>query len=416
MNNSPDERMLSYDDLVNDMASGCRLRNEWKIGIEHEQFVFRRDTGAALPYDGQPGIRQILEAFREYGWQGEEKNGYLIELKRDGAMVTLEPGGQIELAGGPHKTLSGVKDEAEKFYAEFNQIADRLGFGILARGFHPEWTRADIHWMPKERYKIMGPYMEQRSAHGVDMMIRTCGAQINLDFESEADMIKKYRVALGLQPIVTALMANSSTVEGKDSGYKCFRSFIWTETDPERCGVPEFIFSDEMSFARYVDYALDVPMYFIRRNGHHINVAGQSFRDFLNGELKGHEGEFPVIEDWHDHLTTLFPEVRLKKYLEFRGPDSTEAPLVYAMTAFWTGILYDSEALNSAYALIRDWKAQEHIRIRNEVPKYGLDTLAIGNRTLRDIAVEAISISKVGLKRFEADSVSFLEPFMHRMA
>ena len=287
--------MLTYDDLVNDMARGCKPRDQWRIGIEHEQFVFIKDTGASLPYDGAPGIKQILEAFvSDFNWTGVEKNGQLIELRRDGASITLEPGGQIELSGAPHKTLRDMKIEAERYYSELRSIGEKLGFGIMAKGFHPNWTRDQIHWMPKERYKIMGPYMASKSRHGVDMMIRTCGTQINLDFSDEADMIKKYRVGLALQPIVTALMANSSQVEGKDSGYKTYRSFIWTETDPERCGVPEFIFSDKMSFARYVDYALDVPMYFIMRGGHHVNVAGQSFRDFMQGKLKGHENDFPT--------------------------------------------------------------------------------------------------------------------------
>ncbi len=408
--------MLTYQDLVNDMASGVKPRDQWKIGIEHEQFVFNSASGKALPYDGAPGIRQILEALKAYGWTGEEKNGYLIELKRNGAMVTLEPGGQIEIAGGPHATLAAVKAEAEKFHAELRAVGEKLGFGILARGFHPTWTRADIHWMPKERYQIMGPYMEKRSAHGVDMMIRTCGAQINLDFESEADMIKKYRVALGLQPIVTALMANSNQVEGRDSGYQSFRSFIWTETDPERCGVPPFVFSDDMGFARYVDYALDVPMYFIRRNGHYINVAGQSFRDFLQGKLKGHEGEYPDMDDWHDHLTTLFPEVRLKSYLEFRGPDSTAPELVYAMAAFWTGLFYDQSALDTAWTLIEDLSGNDHIRIRNDVPKHGLQTRVRDGQTLHGLALQLLPIVKGGLEKFEPDAAAYIDAFERLLA
>lgn len=415
MNSSPkgQQRMLTYDDLVNDMKNGCKPKADWRIGIEHEQFVFRLDNEQSLPYDGQPGIRQILECFKsDYGWNGQEKNDHLIELHQDGASITLEPGGQIELSGAPHRTLKEMKAEADKFYVELKAIAQKLGLGILAKGFHPNWIRDQIHWMPKERYKIMGPYMASKSRHGVDMMIRTCGAQINLDFSSEDDMIKKYRVGLGLQPIVTALMANSSQVEGKDSGYKTYRSFIWTETDPERCGVPEFIFSNEMSFARYVDYALDIPMYFIMRNGHHVNVAGQSFRDFMNGNLKGHENDFPDIDDWHDHLSTLFPEVRLKSYLEFRGPDSASSDLVYAMSAFWTGIFYDQTALGKAYKLIENWSGQDHIRIRNEVPKYGLETLVPKGRFLKDLAKDAIQIAQSGLQNFEPEAKQDLDPFI----
>ncbi len=410
------QRMLTYDDLVNDMASGCKPREQWKIGIEHEQFLFRKDSGKSLPYDANPGIRQVLENFAaDYGWQGIEKNGNLIELRRDGASITLEPGGQIELSGAPYKTLQAVKDEADKYYAELNLIAEKLGLGIMAKGFHPDWSRDQVHWMPKERYKIMGPYMSSKSRHGVDMMIRTCGTQINMDFESEADMIKKYRVGLALQPIVTALMANSSQVEGKDSGYKTYRSFIWTETDPDRCGVPEFIFTDEMSFARYVDYALDVPMYFIMRGGHHVNVAGQSFRDFMKGELKGHEGDFPSIDDWHDHLTTLFPEVRLKTYLEFRGPDSAPPPLVYAMTAFWTGILYNDQALNEAASLIENIAPHEHVRIRNDVPRYGLDTKINDPSDLRNLARKTLEIAEKCLKFYEPSSALDLQHFIEKL-
>lgn len=404
--------MLTYEDLVNDMAGGCKARTGWRIGIEHEQFVFLKENGLPLPYDGAPGIRQILERFRgDYGWTGEEKDGYLIELRRDGASITLEPGGQVELSGAPHVTLSAMKAEAERYYSELRAIGDALGFGILARGFHPAWTRDDIHWMPKERYRIMGPYMASKSSHGVDMMIRTCGAQINLDFSSEEDMVKKYRVALGLQPVVTALMANSSEVEGRPSGYKSFRSFIWTETDPDRCGVPEFVFEEGMGFARYVDYALDVPMYFIIRNGHYVNVAGKSFRDFMKGELEGHEGEFPGLSDWRDHLTTLFPEVRLKTYLEFRGPDSARAELVYAMAAFWTGIFYDGAALDRAASLIAPLSAKDHVRIRNDVPKDGLATRVDAARDLKDLARDAMAIAADGLRRFEQDALRNLDAF-----
>lgn len=400
--------MLTYMDLVNDMTSGCRPRKEWKIGIEHEQFVFNIQNNAPLPYDGSPGIKQILEAFEAYGWHRHEKNGYLIEMEREGALITLEPGGQMELAGSAHKTLHAVKAQADRFYQEFKEIGAKLGFGILAKGFHPAWTREDVHRMPKERYGIMEPYMLATNKHGVDMMIRTCGAQVNMDFSSEEDMIKKFRVGLAIQPVVTALMANSNLVEGQDSGYKSFRSFIWTETDPARCGVPAFIFSDEMSFARYVDYALDVPMYFIIRDGHHVSMIGKSFRDFMKEESA-------VIGDWHDHLTTLFPEIRLKKYLEFRGPDSTDKAEVYAMAAFWAGIYYNDTALDAAWELIKDWSAQDHERIRNEVPKLGLETTT-PNGTLRDLGLKAIEVAKKGLQVFEPEAVGDLDVFIKKLS
>lgn len=404
--------MLTYQDLVNDMRSGSKPRADWRIGTEHEQFVYNLKTGEPLPYDGAPGIKQILEAFiAEYGWNGHEKNGYLVELERDGNLVTLEPGGQVEIASAPYSSLVDLKSHTDVFYLELAELGEKLGFGILARGTHPEWTRAQIKWMPKERYRLMGPYMEKRSQHGVDMMILTCGAQINLDFESEADMVKKYRVALGLQPLVTALMANSRTVQGKDSFYESFRSFIWTETDPDRCGVPEFVFDEDMSFARYVDYALSVPMYMIVRDGEHIDMLGKSFRDYMEGKLSAHTSETATIEDWHYHLTTVFTEVRLKKYLEFRGPDSTEPPLVYAMAAFWTGIMYDQQALDAAAKLIESWSGADHARIRNDVPKHGLDTKLPNDQTLRELAPQALTLAGQGLRNFEAGTKDWLTPF-----
>lgn len=408
--------MLTYNDLVNDMRSGCKKPLEWRIGIEHEQFVYDANTGLPLPYDGQPGIYQILNCFiTDFGWEGVEKNGYLIELKRDGALITLEPGGQVEIATSPHQTLGQMKRQADRFYDEFGRVAAKLNFGILAKGFHPEWRRDQIQWMPKDRYRIMGPYMETRSAHGVDMMIRSCGAQINLDFSSENDMVKKFRVALGLQPVITALMANSHIVEGRESGYRCYRSFIWTETDPARCGVPEFVFENDMSFSRYVDYALDVPMYFIIRGGRYIDATGQSFRDFMDGKLKNHLGIYPDINDWHDHLTTLFPEVRLKSYLEFRGPDSTDKEQLYAMSAFWTGIFYDSQALDRAYQLIEGMSGKDHTRVRNNVPLAGLETEFRPDQTLKELGLVAMEIARAGLGVFEPAAVEDLNPFFKKL-
>jgi glutamate--cysteine ligase len=390
--------MLTYEDLITDMQSGCKPREAWRIGIEHEQFLFDTASGAPLPYEGQKSIKAVLEGLiKSNGWSPVHVNGHLIALKKNGANITLEPGGQIELSGSPLATLEDVRREAEDYYAALKSVTASLGIGILAAGFHPEWRREDIHRMPKERYGIMAPYMEKVGQYGVDMMLRTCGVQINLDFSSEADMVKKYRVALGLQPVMTALLANSSRVEGKDSGYISFRSHVWTDTDPARTGVPRFVFEDGMGFSRYIDWALDVPMYFIIRDGHYINVAGQSFRDFMMGHLSGHKGVFPDLEDWHDHLTTLFPEVRLKTYLELRGMDSVDAPLVHAMTAFWTGILYHDAALDQAWDLIRDWPVDAHLRLRNEVPKEGLDAMLPGGGHLRNMALETIQLARMGL-------------------
>lgn len=414
--NTSRQSMLTYQDLVNDMASGCKPRSDWRIGIEHEQFVYNLRTGEPLPYDGSPGIKQILESFiSDYSWEGHVKNGYLIELKRDGAFITLEPGGQIELAGSPLSTVAQVQSEAEVYYKELAAIGEKLGFGILARGFHPQWSRSQIQWMPKERYRIMGPYMETLSKHGVDMMILTCGAQINLDFDSEADMIMKYRVGLGLQPLVTALMANSNLAHGKESGYKSFRSFIWTETDPDRCGVPEFVFDEDMGFGKYVDYALDVPMYLIVRDGHHHSVLGQSFRDFMRGELKGYEGDIATLDDWHYHLTTLFPEIRLKSYLEFRGPDSATPAEIYAMSALWTGLLYDPRTLAAAAQLIEGWSGADHTRIRNDVTRSGLETICPDGKTLRTLGDKVLTLAMQGLEQTEPAAQQYLHIFKQQL-
>jgi glutamate--cysteine ligase len=391
--------MLTYDDLVNDMASGCKPKQNWRIGIEHEQFVFNKATHESLPYDGAPGIKQILQGLTNYGWNPVEANGHLIALARNGSTVTLEPGGQIEFSGSPLATTGEVRAEADHYYSDLQKVTESLGVGILAVGFHPSWTRAQIHRMPKERYDIMAPYMEKTGKYGLDMMLRTCGAQVNLDFDSEYDMVKKYRVALGLQPVMTALLANSTHAEGRNTGYQSYRSLMWTNTDPDRCGVPQFVFEKDMGFARYVDYALDVPMYFFMRDGHHINVVGQSFRAFMEGKLPGHEGEYPTTADWHDHLSVLYPEVRLKTYLELRGPDSVAPPLVYAMTSFWVGIFYDEAALDQAWDLIRDWPPDLHQQIRLDVARDGLHTKLPERQTLLNMAMEAIEIATHGLSR-----------------
>lgn len=413
--------MLTYEDLVNDMAAGCKPRRDWRIGIEHEEFAYDLDTGAPLPFEGPKSISAILDGLASrHGWERKPVHGHLIGLKKDGATVTLEPGGQVELSGAPCPTIGAVETQASAYRSDLADVTARLGIGILDAGIHPKWRRQDIHRMPKERYAIMAPYMEMKGRYGVDMMLRTCGAQVNLDFESEADMVLKYRVTVGLQPAITALLANSRIVEGRDSGYKSFRSHIWTDTDPDRCGVPLFVFDADMGFARYVDYALDVPMYFVIRpegaDGHHIDVTGQSFRAFMNGELRGLEGVEPTIEDWRNHLTTLYPEVRLKHYLELRGFDSVSPDLVIAMAALWTGVLYDSAALNRAHGLIADWTPAMHKRLRDEVPREGLSAMLPHGQHLRNLALELIAIAEDGLSRFEPEAVARLKILYQRVA
>lgn len=397
--------MLSYTDLVNDMASGCKPRGDFRIGIEYERFAYDISRGAALSYDGTPGIRQLLEIFAaRHGWTAHSEDGHLIALQQGGATITLEPGGQVEFSGAPHITLADVIAEADAYLAAMDGVASSCGIGFMAEGFPPYWTRADIHWMPKGRYKIMRPYMERVGTMGVDMMGRTCGAQVNLDFASESDMVRKFRVTMALQPLMVALMAHSRMVEGVDSGYASYRAHIWDHTDAARSGFLPFVFEDGMGFARYVDYALDVPMYFVKRDGRYIDVAGQSFRAFMNGALPGFEGQYPALSDWHDHLTTLFPSVRLKKYLELRGPDSHEPAMVYAMAAFWTGLLYDDAALDEAAALVRDNPGLIDSAVRENVARRGLSTPLAGTpwHDLCALAGDMVAIAEKGLQK-EAD-------------
>lgn len=393
------ESMLTYDDLVNDLKAGCKPRANWRIGLEYERFAFNLQTGAPLPYDGTPGIRILLEAFASrHDCEKYEEGGFLIALQKNGMTVTLEPGGQVEYSGSPLRTLREAREEMDVFCRSMDAVARELGIGFLAQGVHPSWRREDIPWMPKARYAIMRPYMQNKGRHGIDMMGRTCGAQINLDFSDEADMVKKFRVAMALQPVAAAIMANSPIVEGKASGYASYRSFIWIDTDPDRCGFLPFVFRDDMGFSPYVDYALDVPMYFIRRNGHYVDATGKSFRDFMAGKLPGHEGEYPALPDWHDHLTTLFPDVRLKKYIELRGADSGPPEMVCAMAAFWTGVLYDQAALDEAHAIVTRWPMERHAVLRETAMRSALE-----DKTLAALACDMATLSREGLVRLSED-------------
>ncbi len=407
--------MLTIQSLIDDLAAGCKPKDQWRIGVEHEQFAFDKKTLAPLPYDGKKAcIRKLLETFAAgHDWKIKFENGNPIALEKNGMIVSLEPGGQFEYSGSPLSTLTQVRAEMDSFYNNVRETAASLGIDFLPLGFHPQWTREDIHWMPKSRYGIMREHMPKKGGHGIDMMIRTCGAQVNLDFETEQDMIRKYRVSLALQPAITALMANSHMKESADTGYASYRSYCWTDTDPARCGVPAFVFGDDMSFTRYVEYALSVPMIFFRRNEKHIPAAGQSFRAFMEGKLPGHEGELAAMEDWHDHLTTLFPEVRLKRYLELRGPDSNPPDMVLAMAAFWTGIFYNEDALAKAGILIAGWPIAKHRRLRRDAAHLGLEAPVDDRwRNLAALAEGAIDIAANGLPG--PDQI-LLEPFYEKL-
>jgi glutamate--cysteine ligase len=400
MSVSPEESAEFITDkrqLVEYLESGCKPPESWRIGTEHEKLVFRLDDLSPLPYDGAVGIRAVLEGLAGFGWTPVVEGGNIIALgHEDGCNVTLEPGGQLELSGAPVRTLHQTCAEVNLHLDQCKAVGEDLGVGFLGTGFNPKWRREDIHWMPKGRYKIMREYMPRKGNLGLDMMLRTCTVQVNLDFESEADMVRKFRVSLALQPVATALFADSPFTEGKPNGFLSYRSHIWTDTDPDRCGMLPFVFADGMGFERYVDYMLDVPMYFVYRDGRYIDVAGRSFRDFMDGRLEGFEGQRPGMSDWEDHLTTTFPEVRLKRYMEMRGADGGPWRRLCALPALWTGLLYDRGALDAAWDLVEDWTDEEREAMRAEAPRRALATPVPGG-TLGDLALEVLRIARAGL-------------------
>ena len=356
-----------------------------------------------MPYDGERGISALLDTLpQRFGWDPVTENGNIIALRRKdcpkGGAVSLEPGGQLELSGAPLENVHETYEELRQHLVEVGEVGGELGIGFLGLGFSPKWTLEQTPVMPKERYRIMRRYMPTRGRHGLDMMFRTATVQVNMDFADEADMVAKLRVGLALQPVATALFANSPFTEGKPNGYQSYRAEMWRDTDPDRTGLLPFAFDAGMGFERYVDYALDVPMYFVYRDARYIDVAGASFRDFLAGKLTALPGVRPTLDDWADHLTTLFPDVRLKRFLEMRGADAGSFAALWALPALWTGLLYDSQALDAAVALTRDWSEDERQGLRDAVPRLGLNTPFRG-RTLRDIGREVVDLAQGGLKR-----------------
>ena len=389
---------LTRRDLIAYLESGCKPRSAWRIGTEHEKFGHRLADHAPLPYEGPAGIRALLEGLQRYGWEPYLEKGKPIALLKDGQSVSLEPGGQLELSGAPLHNLHRTCDEVHAHLDQVRAVSAELGIGFYGAGFRPDAPREAIPWMPKGRYAIMRRYMPTRGSLGLDMMTRTCTVQVNLDFESEADMVRKMRIGMALQPVATALFAISPFVEGKPSGYRSYRSHVWTDTDPDRCGILPFVLEPGMSFERYTDYVLDVPMYFVARDGGFVDVAGESFRDFLAGTLPQLPGERPTLKDWEDHLTTVFPEVRLKRYIEMRGADSGPWGKVCALPALWVGLLYDSTALNEAEALIDSWSVVDVVGLHRAVAREALSA-TIGGRTVRDVARDTVEIAAGGLKR-----------------
>lgn len=383
--------------LIEYFESGCKPEDHWKIGTEHEKFVFHLEDNSPASFDGDNGIEAFLNGLQRFGWQPMRENDRTVALASNGCHITLEPGGQLELAGEPLDNIHQSCKEVQDHLAQVKMVAAELGLGMLGLGFIPRWQRNEIPWMPKQRYDVMGRYMPKRGDLGLDMMLRTSTVQVNLDFASESDMVKKFRVGLALQPIATALFANSPFTEGQANGFMSYRSQIWTDTDPDRTGMLPWVFEDGMSFERYAEYALDVPMYFVYRDGCYIDAAGQSFRDFLDGKLPALPGEYPTLGDWDDHLTTIFPEVRLKKFMEMRGADGGPWHRLCAFPALWVGLCYDSAALDAAWSLVRDWTEAEREYLRQEVPKTALSTPFRGG-TVADIARDVVAIARDGLK------------------
>ncbi|MDA8230890.1 MAG: glutamate--cysteine ligase [Magnetospirillum sp.] len=393
------ESVASKRQLVEYLEQGCKPPEAWRIGTEHEKFGFTDEDLRPLPYEGGRGIRAVLEGLIGQGWSPVYEGESIIALTDGtGANISLEPGGQLELSGAPLASIHETCCETHHHLEQVKCVAGELGISFLGVGFQPKWRREDIPWMPKGRYRIMRNYMPKRGGKGLDMMLRTCTVQVNLDFQSEADMVKKLRVSLALQPLATALFASSPFVDGRPSGLVSSRADVWTDTDPDRTGSLPFAFEPGMGFERYVDWMLDVPMYFVYRDGEYIDTSGQSFRDFLAGKLAALPGQLPTMGDWNDHLTTAFPDVRLKRYLEMRGADGGPWRRLCALPAFWVGLLYDSGVLDAAWDLVAPWTAEDRENLRRDVARLGLKATVRG-RALRDVALEVLTLAGAGLSR-----------------
>jgi glutamate--cysteine ligase len=391
----------SRDELVAWLEQGVKPKAEFRIGTEHEKFVFTVEGHHPVPYEGKRGIRALLEGMRLLlGWEPIMEGEHIIGLTSvtGAAAISLEPGGQFELSGAPLETVHETSSEIHAHLAQLAEVARPLGLGFLGLGMSPKWSRSQTPMMPKGRYRIMTAYMPKVGKLGLDMMYRTCTVQTNLDFFSEADMVKKLRVGLALQPVATALFANSPFTEGKLNGYLSFRSEIWRDTDPDRTGMLPWPFEPVMGFERWVDYALDVPMYFVKRGDKYIDVAGQSFRDLMAGKLALLPGERATLSDWANHLTTIFPEVRLKRYLEMRGADAGPRRRLTSLPAFWVGLLYDDASLDAAWDLVKGWSAEERQTLGDDVPKLALRAQVRG-RSVRELAAACLDLAHRGLAR-----------------
>ncbi|MBY6160566.1 glutamate--cysteine ligase [Mameliella alba] len=389
--------ITSMAQLAEYLASGCKPREDWRIGTEHEKFGYCKDTLKPLPYDGERSIRAVLEGLRDrHGWDPVSEGGHIIGLTKDGANVSLEPGGALELSGAPLETIHQTCDEVNEHLRQVKDIADEIGVGFIGLGAAPIWTHEEMPLMPKGRYKLMDAYMDKVGTTGKQMMRRTCTVQVNLDFASEADMVQKMRVALALSPVATALFANSPFFEGKPVGVKSKRMQIWETLDDSRTGMLPFVFEEGFGFERWVDYALDVPMYFVYRDGVYVDALGMSFRDFLDGKLPALPGETPTLSDWADHLTTAFPDARMKKYIEMRGADGGPWRRLCALPALWVGLMYDQSALDAAWDLAKGWDAETREALRLAATRDGLQA-QVGDINMHDLARQVLEIAEAGL-------------------
>ena len=387
-----------HEELAEHLAEGCRPKEDWRIGTEHEKFGYLTDTHAPLPFEGKRSIVAVLEGLRDrHGWSEVREGGHLIGLEKAGANVSLEPGGALELSGAPLETIHETCDEVNQHLREVREISDEIGVGFMGLGAAPEWSHEDMPLMPKGRYKLMNNYMEKVGTMGTAMMRRTCTVQVNLDFGSEADMVQKMRVALALQPVATALFANSPFFEGKINNHKSWRGYIWQNLDDARTGMLPFVFEDGFGFEAWTQYVLDVPMYFVYRDGKYINALGMSFRDFMKGQLPALPGETPTMSDWADHLTTVFPEARVKKFIEMRGADGGPWRRLCALPAFWVGLTYDQTSLDAAWDLVKGWDAETRDALRVAASVDGLQAEVNGIK-MQELAREVVAISEAGLK------------------
>ena len=389
----------SRADLLSVFEGGEKPRENWRIGTEHEKFVYRMSDHRAPSYDEPGGIRDLLQGLTEYGWRPVEEGGHVIALTGPDGTISLEPAGQFELSGAALRNLHQTCSEAARHLDQCKSVGERLGLGFLGTGMWPDKTRAELPIMPKGRYAVMLNYIPKVGSLGLDMMLRTCTIQVNLDYSSEPDMVKKFRVGLALQPVATALFANSPFTEGRPNGYKSFRSHIWEDTDPDRTGMLPFVFEEGFGYERYCDYALDVPMYFVYRDGKYIDVAGESFGDFLEGKLPQLPGEKPRLTDWTDHLSTAFPEVRLKSFLEMRGADGGRWSRICGLPALWVGLLYDDRALDEAWEMVKHWSIEQREKLRHEVPRLALEAVTPDGELMRDFAGRVLEIAAAGRTR-----------------